>query len=89
MWKLWTFLSLLSFLIIQFHGLSHLLENQGETNHNCAICESQPYGLVTKPNNSEIKIVFQTDIELSFVFDVFISKANLFAHAPPRAPPIA
>ena len=87
--KLWTLLILLSFLMIQFHELSHTLESQDDTHHNCTICENQPHNLATGSNNSEIKIVSQTDIKFSFVLDVFIAKINLFAHAPPRAPPIA
>ena len=86
--RLWTLLILLSFLMIQFHELSHTLESQDETNHSCTICENQSHKLATGLNDSEIKIVPQTDIKLSFVLDVFIPKINLLAHKPTRAPSI-
>lgn len=87
--RFWTLLILLSFLMIQFHGLSHTLESQDETHHSCTICENQSHNPTTGSNNSEIKIVSETDIKFSFVLDVFIAKINLLAHAHPRAPPIA
>lgn len=87
--RFWTLLILLSFLMIQFHELSHALESQGDTHHSCTVCENQSHNSAIVSNNSEIKIFSPTDIKFSFVLDVFIAKINLLAYAPPRAPPIA
>ena len=83
----WAFLVLLSFQMTSLHELSHTFESQDDTNHICTICENQSYNLATDSDNSEIKIVSQTDIKFSFVLDVFVSKINLLRHAFPRAPP--
>lgn len=86
--RFWTLFILLSFLMIQFHGLSHTLEGQGDTHHSCTVCENQSQNLAIGSNNSKIKIASQTGIKFSFAFDVFIAKINLLAHTPPRAPPV-
>ena len=55
----WVLLVLLSFLIIQFHGLSHVLESEHdhdtEGHHNCVICEVQSYhGPAINPTDAKI-----------------------------------